>query len=347
MPAIPVVFIKAFVIFGISITLGCILAKTNPLTPNEKGKPVAIWHWAVILFVSADLLLASWGFHQGADPSLYEKATSAARAVKSQAGGGRIYIATEDLNQLQYDVFFDFRDFRMDGKWNDLANALLPNTNLYGGLASLNNFDPLVPGRYNELTKRLGDTDTGTSRQFLQHMGVSLVEYSAGSAGNIQFQSLDDTTRFHWVNCAFGAVDGDNALEILFDQTFRINAPQPVILENPGLATGDCSDPLDEIIIIEEEPAELVIQVTALEEGWFVLSDTWYPGWRAWVDDQMIDIDRANFLFRAMKVPAGQHTIRMVYQPSSFWLGFGLSIFVTVLLLVLLLADRRGLRRFS
>ncbi len=48
----------------------------------------------------------------------------------------------------------------MDGKWDALANALLPNTNLYGGLASLNNFDPLVPGRFYELMTRLDKTDT-------------------------------------------------------------------------------------------------------------------------------------------------------------------------------------------
>ncbi len=151
-------------------------------------------------------------------------------------------------------------------------------------------------------------------------------------------------TRVRWVNCAFGAVDGEEVLEILFDQVARTEVSQPVILENPGLATGNCSNTLYETTIIEEKPDELVIQVTAPEEGWLVLSDTWYPGWRAWVDDQMIDINQANFLFRAMKVPAGQHTIRMAYQPSSFWLGFGLSLFVMVLLLVLFFVDRRGLR---
>ncbi len=141
---------------------------------------MSLWQWAVVLFVSVDLLLASWGFHQGADPSLYEKATAAAKEVKAQADGGRIYISADDLQQLQYDTFFNFRDFRMDGKWDALADAVLPNTNLYGGLASLNNFDPLVPGRYSQFMAALEEVDENTRLRLLRHMGVTLIEIPDG-----------------------------------------------------------------------------------------------------------------------------------------------------------------------
>jgi uncharacterized membrane protein YfhO len=52
-----------------------------------------------------------------------------------------------------------------------------------------------------------------------------------------------------------------------------------------------------------------------------VLTDLFYPGWRADVDGREVPIQRANFAFRAVSVPAGTHTVRFRFVPDSVRIG--------------------------
>jgi uncharacterized membrane protein YfhO len=56
-----------------------------------------------------------------------------------------------------------------------------------------------------------------------------------------------------------------------------------------------------------------------------VLTDTYYPGWQAWVDGRETVIKQANLAFRAVPVAAGQHQLTFEYWPRSFSLGLWLS----------------------
>jgi hypothetical protein len=61
--------------------------------------------------------------------------------------------------------------------------------------------------------------------------------------------------------------------------------------------------------------------------GWLVLSDAWYPGWRAFVDGAEAWILRANYAFRAVAVSEpGPHRVEFVYEPPSFKAGVALTL---------------------
>lgn len=62
------------------------------------------------------------------------------------------------------------------------------------------------------------------------------------------------------------------------------------------------------------------------ESSMVVLSDTYFPGWHATIDGKPAEIHRVNCSMRGVLVSAGKHTIKMVYLPLSFQLGFGISI---------------------
>jgi uncharacterized membrane protein YfhO len=68
------------------------------------------------------------------------------------------------------------------------------------------------------------------------------------------------------------------------------------------------------------------VQVQAEQPGWLVLADTWYPGWQVQVDGQPANLLRANYLFRAVALPAGAHAVSFTYRPLSFWVGLGISL---------------------
>ncbi|MBE2290645.1 MAG: YfhO family protein [Chitinophagaceae bacterium] len=81
---------------------------------------------------------------------------------------------------------------------------------------------------------------------------------------------------------------------------------------------------------------ELSFTSTNSKEGIAVFSDIYYPkGWKAYVDDKETPIMRANYVLRAVKVPAGNHKIEFRFKPDSFYTGQKVA-FVSSIVLVLL-----------
>ncbi len=83
------------------------------------------------------------------------------------------------------------------------------------------------------------------------------------------------------------------------------------------------------LTIVEYEPQSIVADVTAAADAYVVFSEVAYPGWTATVDGQPAPIERANFAFRAVRVPPGEHRVAMPFEPASWRLGLlitGLSL---------------------
>jgi uncharacterized membrane protein YfhO len=57
-----------------------------------------------------------------------------------------------------------------------------------------------------------------------------------------------------------------------------------------------------------------------------VLSDLWCPGWQAYVDGNQAALLQADYAFRAVWVPLGDHLVTFRYLPLSFMIGLGVSI---------------------
>lgn len=65
----------------------------------------------------------------------------------------------------------------------------------------------------------------------------------------------------------------------------------------------------------------LEAEVEMWSPGWLVVSDLFFPGWRAAVDGKPERVRRADYLLRALPLPAGNHRVTMTYQPWPFRLG--------------------------
>jgi len=79
-------------------------------------------------------------------------------------------------------------------------------------------------------------------------------------------------------------------------------------------------------------PQNMKVKINIREDSYFVLSDTFYPGWEAKVDDKKVVIDKANYAFRAVFIPKGEHVLQMYYQPTFDQLGKSLTEVGVVLL---------------
>jgi uncharacterized membrane protein YfhO len=87
-------------------------------------------------------------------------------------------------------------------------------------------------------------------------------------------------------------------------------------------------------VIREYSPERIVIEVNASSAGFLILTDAWYPGWRAAVNGAETPIYRADVMFRAVSVPAGESTVVFTYYPTNW--NLALFIGVAAWLLVVL-----------
>lgn len=86
--------------------------------------------------------------------------------------------------------------------------------------------------------------------------------------------------------------------------------------------------------ITREDARGLVIDASAPEDGFLLLADMYYPGWRAEVDGVATPIYRANISVRGIALPKGQHTVRFIYEPSPFFRGVQITLLALCALFV-------------
>jgi hypothetical protein len=77
--------------------------------------------------------------------------------------------------------------------------------------------------------------------------------------------------------------------------------------------------------VTEFAPDQVTVEVDAAEAGLLVLSEVYYPGWRASLDDQPARLIRTDALLRGIPVPEGHHTIHVWYAPATAHLGLVIS----------------------
>jgi uncharacterized membrane protein YfhO len=67
------------------------------------------------------------------------------------------------------------------------------------------------------------------------------------------------------------------------------------------------------------------VEVDARAPCILVLSDAYYPGWKAKIDGETTEIFPAYYAFRGVLVPAGKHTVEYIYFPLSLKIGLLIS----------------------
>jgi hypothetical protein len=79
------------------------------------------------------------------------------------------------------------------------------------------------------------------------------------------------------------------------------------------------------------------IEVESGEQGYLVLADTYYPGWRAFVNGEEQAIMRANYMMRSVVVPKGKSTVEFRFEPPLFRFGLWASVGAVLLCAIVVL----------
>jgi hypothetical protein len=91
------------------------------------------------------------------------------------------------------------------------------------------------------------------------------------------------------------------------------------------IATG-VPDAVWQVRINEHRINRIGLTVETPHEGFLVLSEAFFPGWRATIDGAATPVYRTNFVSRGVPVPAGTHTVELVFDPPSFNRGALISL---------------------
>ena len=102
--------------------------------------------------------------------------------------------------------------------------------------------------------------------------------------------------------------------------------------------------------ILDYTPNKVIVRAVSATDGFVVLSDLYYHGWKAFVDGVPQEVYKADYAFRAVQLESGEHRIEFVFDPLSFKIGATvslgtLSLAVSLTVVLLCRRAREGDRR--
>ena len=115
-----------------------------------------------------------------------------------------------------------------------------------------------------------------------------------------------------------------NATEEL-NRTAEVNTQNVVVIDqskwklsNPSIT----ADSLAQIKLVENKLPYMKYESESASNGIAVFSEIFYPkGWHAFIDGKEVTMLRANYVLRALEVPAGKHTIEFKFEPKPYTVG--------------------------
>ncbi|MBI1816115.1 MAG: YfhO family protein [Deltaproteobacteria bacterium] len=185
-------------------------------------------------------------------------------------------------------------------------------------------------------------------RQALESQGWTAA-FDAMHGQFMVYENPNPLPRAYVANDLLVAANAESAMQMLTQADFE--ARRSVVLEpgegmalTPHASSHESSGTITPATIVVYEPMRVVINARSASDGYLVLTDTFYPGWKVAVDGQSQSIVRANALFRAVAIPAGEHTVTFVYDPLSFKLGAAMTLLALGVLAVAAVAAFRTRR---
>lgn len=149
---------------------------------------------------------------------------------------------------------------------------------------------------------------------------------------NVLFNNPNEVPRISFASDVLVRTTNDTILSTVFAKTFDPSS-EVVLEENPNIAAGgDALIATSSVSLYQEN--QVMMTTKTNKASVMVLSDNYYPGWKATIDGKETKIYRANYTFRGIVLPSGTHSVRFFYDPISVRVG-GLVSLLSVCILFL------------
>lgn len=269
---------------------------------------------ALTVLLAADLIYAAHGYHQTAPPErvLFDTAL------------------TDYLQELECPS-------RVSVQTAGITLGLFP---LYG-IETWMGYEGMYPRRISEFRSGLGDGVWGPIEpacaitHYLYVAGTTPVHPNDDAACLAKVATLDGIDVYENLCAMPRAYLAARTLDIP-DKAARFsvlsssgfNPRHTAIIEEPlpGPAPSAELADLGPAEVLERSSTHVRIRASSEADCVLVLADAYYPGWKATVDGERVEVFPVNHAFRGILMPEGEHAIEFRYFPASFLIGLVISV---------------------
>lgn len=245
-----------------------------------------LWLFAVFVFVAFDLFRFGWKFTPFTTPDYFFPKTQVISFLQSQQK--------------------PFRVMSLDNR------AIPPNVTAYYGIETPEGYDPIYDSRYEEFIAALNRKEPNIKPPFGFNRIITL--------------STIDSPLFPLLNVKYViALDDINSpdVELMYREGntrvywYKKALPRRYSVESLVLATSK-QQTFDTLYSKTFDPAKEAVVEEAITipvgSHFEVISETFDPGWKAYIDGRRVPVYRADYIFQGVVVPAGQHSLEMRYN---------------------------------
>jgi hypothetical protein len=226
--------------------------------------------------------------------------------------------------------------------------------------------DPMADGRTSYYHYSLGGYHGAKMRRY-QDLYDSVISknreklYADGQTGRFDFKTYGALNMLNAKYIVFGPDAGNiipnpeaNGNAWFVKKIETVNSPTEELREVKEVNTKDVAvvdgskfkvagvafDSLSTIKIVEVTPPFLKYESESAANGFAVFSEIYYPkGWTATIDGKEVPILRADYVLRALEIPAGKHEIEFRFEPKPYVIGNKITMASSWILLLVVLGS--------
>ncbi len=252
-----------------------------------------------------------------------------------------VYLEKRTEEFIKFNQNFRFDRFQEFKESSSMDLMFLPDTNLFNPqYHMINNFDPFVPGNYSEFITNLSSLPIPEQKKVLRVLGAtSFISLDSPLVDKPDITTMKSENIVQWYNCGLVRPADEILKDLIYNGTIADKTRCLFLSGNESIKENIQKNySLSGAIIhySHKSAHSYEISYTSESDGWLVIRNNFYPGWKAILDEEdLLELYEADYLFTGIQVPSGNHKITLFYQPLSFRLGLLIS-FVSILILIVI-----------
>lgn len=165
-----------------------------------------------------------------------------------------------------------------------------------------------------------------SERDSFGQIETEVIAEGSDNSGQIFLHEIANPRPFAHLVYDVAVVGSDShAIELLYDPNFSERDIAILELE-PNLSLPDTIPTDASAMVTRFAPEAITVEIDTPENAILSLALVDYPGWQASLDGEELEISRAYGSLSALEIPAGQHTIELIFNPLSYRIGSILSL---------------------
>ncbi|MEA1937406.1 MAG: YfhO family protein [Patescibacteria group bacterium] len=331
---------KLLLALFISLNIIFWLFLSSSLHPAKKRLAGKVF---LILLIAGELCFYGYSYHPAIPYNFVYPKTPAIEFLQKNLGCYRVTSYKESLENF--------------------SSSLLPNGSVIWNIQDVRGYEIIKINRYETFERHFGGIDDRFIYKFFNQKIFNLlgIKYFAQGKDDLENEKLaleknlslvyTDQTINIYENKAvlpraftvfnIHSVDShQQAVDVFLSEDFQPKKTATVEID-ANLSTAFNNEnnsnlSLQPASIVSYHPNKVELEIDLKQNGYLVLTDAYYPGWQAYLDNKEVKIYPTNIAFRGIFVPQGKHHIVFNYHPKSFFYSVYLSLIALMIVLFLI-----------